>query len=38
MGIERKRSITPSAMSDEVATAAPMTPKASDWAMIPGKR
>ena len=36
IGIERKRSITPSVMSLEVATPAPMIPKASDWPMIPG--
>ena len=36
IGIERKRSITPSLMSFDVATPAPMIPKASDWPMIPG--
>ena len=38
IGIERKRSITPSVMSWEVATPAPMIPNASDWPMIPGNR
>ena len=37
-GIERKRSITPSVMSVAVAVPAPITPKASDWPMIPGNR
>ena len=38
IGIERKRSTTPSVMSLEVATPAPMMPKASDWPMMPGNR
>ena len=36
IGIDRNRSITPSAMSLDVATPAPITPNASDWPMIPG--
>ena len=36
IGIERKRSTTPSVMSLDVATPAPITPNASDWPMIPG--
>ena len=38
MGRERKRSTTPSIMSLEVATPAPIVPNASDWPMMPGKR
>ncbi len=30
--------MTPSVISAEVATPAPITPKASDWPMIPGNR
>ena len=38
IGSERKRSITPSVMSWDVATPAPMIPNASDCPMIPGNR
>ena len=37
-GSERKRSTTPLAKSVEVATPAPMTPKATLWPSRPGSR